>query len=42
MAEDSPLPLSLRARRFVDQGLAASWSEPSRFGTPGMLARRAL
>jgi FkbM family methyltransferase len=42
MAEGASLPLSRRARRFIDEGLERSWDEPSRFGGGGLLARRAL
>ena len=39
---DAALPLAVRARRFVERGLAATWNEPSRFKLPGRLARRAV
>jgi FkbM family methyltransferase len=42
MPEDSPLTHAVRGRSFVDRGLAESWDEPSRYGTPGLLARRAV
>jgi FkbM family methyltransferase len=39
---EMPLPQSVQARRFVDAGLEESWREASRYGAPGLLARRAV